>query len=79
MGEIAQETGKSYAQIALNWLLRQPAVVAPILGARTVEQLEDNLGATGWQLSEEQVQRLSETSAPEDIYPYRFIQRFQRV
>src|SRR5438105_5358172 len=79
VGEIAQETGKSYAQIALNWLLRQPAVVAPLLGARTLEQLEDNLGATGWQLSEEQVHRLSEVSALEAIYPYRFIQRFQRV
>ena len=79
VGEIAQETGRSYAQIALNWLLHQPAVVAPILGARTLEQLEDNLGATGWQLSEEQVHRLSEVSALEAIYPYRFIQRFQRV
>ena len=79
IGEIADETGRSYAQIALNWLLRQPAVTAPIVGARTVDQLEDNLGAAGWALDEEQVQRLSEASALEDTYPYRFIRNAQRV
>ncbi len=76
---IAEETGKSYAQIALNWLLRQPLVAAPIVGARTMAQLEDNLGATGWRLTDEQVERLSAASAPEDTYPYRFIRRAQRV
>ena len=79
VGEISESTGHSYAQIALNWLLRQPAVTAPIIGARTMEQLEDNLGATGWELDEEQVRRLSEASAPEDTYPYRFIRNAQRV
>ncbi len=79
VGEISESTDKSYAQIALNWLLRQPAVSAPILGARTMEQLEDNLGATGWALDDEQVLRLSEASAPEDTYPHRFIRNAQRV
>ena len=79
VGEISEATGKSYAQIALNWLLRQPAVTAPILGVRTMEQLEDNLGAAGWELDGEQVQRLSEASAPEDTYPHRFIRNAQRV
>jgi len=78
-GEISEETGKSYAQISLNWLLRQEGVTAPIIGARTMEQLEDNLGAAGWQLSEEQVKRLSEASALKDVYPYRFIREAQRV
>ncbi len=55
MEEISSETGKSFSQIALNWLLRQPGVTAPILGARKVEQLKDNLGATGWELDEKQV------------------------
>src|SRR5215204_1953900 len=55
--EISSETGKSYAQIALNWLLRQEGVTAPIIGARRMEQLEDNLGSAGWELSEEQVAR----------------------
>ena len=78
--EISSETGKSYAQIALNWLLRQEGVMtAPIIGARRLDQLEDNLGATGWELSEEQVTRLSDVSAIEDVYPYRFIREMQRV
>lgn len=79
IGEISEETGKSYAQIALNWLLRQEGVVAPIIGARRTDQLEDNLGASGWKLSEEQTARLSEASAPEDMYPYRMIAGAQRV
>src|SRR5215203_7392434 len=79
VGEISEETGKSYAQISLNWLLRQEGVTAPIIGARRMEQLEDNLGAAGWELSEEQVARLSKASAIEDVYPYRFIREMQRV
>jgi aryl-alcohol dehydrogenase-like predicted oxidoreductase len=79
VGEISGETGKSYAQISLNWLLRREDVTAPINGARTMGQLEDNLGAAGWELSEEQVNQLSEASAIEDVYPYRFIREMQRA
>jgi aryl-alcohol dehydrogenase-like predicted oxidoreductase len=79
VGEISEETGRSYAQVSLNWLLRQEGVTAPIIGARRMEQLEDNLGAAGWELSEEQVRRLSEASAIEETYPYRFIREMQRV
>ncbi len=79
VGAVADETGKSYAQVALNWLLRQPSVTAPIIGARTMAQLEDNLGAAGWRLDEDHVRRLSEPGAPEVTYPYRFIQQAQRV
>jgi aryl-alcohol dehydrogenase-like predicted oxidoreductase len=79
VGGISEETGKSYAQISLNWLLRQRGVTSPIIGARTLEQLEVNLGATGWELTAEQVENLSEASALEDVYPYRFIREAQRV
>jgi aryl-alcohol dehydrogenase-like predicted oxidoreductase len=79
VGRISEETGKSYAQISLNWLLRQEGVTAPIIGARTIEQLEDNLGASGWELDEQQVDELSEAGAPEDTYPYRFIRNAQRA
>jgi len=79
VGKIAEETGKSYAQISLNWLLRQEGVTAPIIGARTMEQLEDNLDAAGWELDQDQVNELSEASAPENVYPYRFIEQAQRV
>ena len=79
IGEISEETGKSYAQISLNWLLRQGDVTAPIVGARRLDQVEDNLQATGWELSAEQVRRLSEASAIEDVYPYRMIREMQRI
>jgi aryl-alcohol dehydrogenase-like predicted oxidoreductase len=79
VGRISEKTGKSYAQISLNWLLRQDGVTAPIIGARTLEQLEDNLGASGWELTAEQVEELSQASALEDVYPYRFIRNAQRV
>jgi aryl-alcohol dehydrogenase-like predicted oxidoreductase len=77
--EISEETGKSYAQISLNWLLRQGDVTAPVIGARRLDQLEDNLQATGWELSAEQVRCLSEASAIEDVYPYRMIREMQRI
>jgi aryl-alcohol dehydrogenase-like predicted oxidoreductase len=67
---VAEQNGKTPTQVALNWLLGRPAVTAPIIGARTIEQLEDNLGASGWSLSDEQVQRLTEASATRLPYPY---------
>src|ERR671911_88906 len=79
VGRISEELGKTYAQISLNWLLRQDGVTAPIIGARTLEQLEDNIGASGRELTGEQVDELSEASALEDVYPYRFIRNAQRL
>ncbi len=70
---VAQETGKSAAQVALRWLLQRPGVTAPIIGARTMKHLEDNLGATGWALSEAQMQQLDQASAVEPGYPMNFI------
>ncbi len=72
---VAEEVGKSPAQVALNWLLQRPGVTAPIIGARTIEQLEDNLGAEGWTLDEEQMARLNEVSEVELPYPYEFVER----
>jgi aryl-alcohol dehydrogenase-like predicted oxidoreductase len=67
---IAAETGKSVAQVALAWLLARPGVTAPIIGARTMAQLDDNLGAVGWALSDEQTRRLDDVSDPVLPYPY---------
>ncbi len=67
---IAGETGKSVAQVSLNWLLQRPTVSTLVIGARTEEQLKQNLGAVGWNLSAEQVKRLDEVSATEPVYPY---------
>jgi len=68
---IAQARGVSMAQVALAWLADRPLVTSVILGARTVEQLEDNLGAADLHLSPEEAQRLDAVSdpAPTD-YPY---------
>ncbi|SEA64645.1 aldo/keto reductase [Leifsonia sp. 21MFCrub1.1] len=68
---VALETGASASQVSLAWLSDRPAVTSVILGARTVEQLEDNLGAADLELTGEQRARLDEASAPRaDIYPY---------
>jgi aryl-alcohol dehydrogenase-like predicted oxidoreductase len=68
--EIAKETGKTVPQIALNWLLRRPTVSTLIVGARNEEQLKQNLGAIGWELTKEQVARLDKASELPKTYPY---------
>jgi len=70
---VAEALNKSAAQVALNWLLQRPGVTAPIIGARTMEHLEDNLGAVGWSLSDEQMDRLNQASDVRLPYPYGFI------
>ena len=70
MDEIAAETGKTVPQIALNWLLQRPTVSSVLIGARDEMQLEQNLGALGWQLTPEQMSRLDAVSATTPPYPY---------
>lgn len=68
---VADDLGVSMAQVALAWLVDRPAVSSVILGARTVEQLDDNLGAAGLHLAEAHRGRLDEASDPEPAdYPY---------
>lgn len=68
--EISRETGKTIPQIAINWLFQRPTVANVILGARNEEQLKDNLGAIGWNLTESQVNRLDNASKRPLPYPY---------
>ena len=68
--EIAAETGKTVPQIAINWLLQRPTVSSVILGARNEDQLKQNLGAVGWNLTAEQIKKLDSASAVTPIYPY---------
>jgi len=70
LDEVAAETGKSVAQVALNWLLQRPTVVNIIIGARNEEQLQQNLGAVGWSLTTDQVKKLDAASEREPVYPY---------
>ena len=69
--EIASSRDKSCAQIALVWVRAQPGITAPIIGARTLEQLEDNLDSLGLDLTPEELQSLDEASELEKGYPYR--------
>lgn len=68
--ELAEETGRSVPQVAINWLLGRPSVATVVIGARNEEQLRDNLGAVGWSLSAAQVARLDAASAVTPPYPY---------
>jgi aryl-alcohol dehydrogenase-like predicted oxidoreductase len=72
--EASEKTGKSAAQISLNWVANRRGVTAPIIGARNLAQLEDNLGAVGWRLDDETGKALSWASAFRLGYPYEFIQ-----
>lgn len=67
---IAQETGKTVPQIALNWLVQRPTVATVIIGARNETQLRQNLEAVGWNLTPEQIARLDAASNVTLAYPY---------
>ncbi len=74
---IAKELGATSAQVSLAWLLAKPQVTSVIFGARTVEQVDDNLRAADVALPPAAVKRLDEASAFELGYPYDFMQRIQ--
>jgi aryl-alcohol dehydrogenase-like predicted oxidoreductase len=68
--ELAGETGKTVAQLSLNWLLQRPTVASVILGARNEAQLKENLDSAGWKLTPSQVARLDSASEQTLVYPY---------
>ncbi|HEX5326067.1 MAG TPA: aldo/keto reductase [Acetobacteraceae bacterium] len=67
--EVADELGRSPAQVALRWVLDQRFITSAIVGARTADQLRDNLRAGGWRLPAEALTRLDKVSAPPGRYP----------
>jgi aryl-alcohol dehydrogenase-like predicted oxidoreductase len=67
---VARETGKTVAQVALNWLLQRPSVASVVIGVRNEAQLRDNLGAAGWTLEAAQIAKLDAASAVPLAYPY---------
>jgi aryl-alcohol dehydrogenase-like predicted oxidoreductase len=68
--EIGESHGVSAAQVAIAWLLTRPGIVSVIVGARTDEQLADNLGAAELALSQDEIDRLEAVSRPPLIYPH---------
>ncbi|MBB3308996.1 aryl-alcohol dehydrogenase-like predicted oxidoreductase [Rhizobium sp. BK196] len=70
LDEIAAETGRTVPQIAINWLIGRPTVSSVIIGARNEEQLRQNLGAVGWSLTPDQIERLDAVSRVMPPYPY---------
>ncbi|MCU1639899.1 MAG: aldo/keto reductase [Nocardia sp.] len=71
--EVATELGRTPAQVGLAWTLQNPGVTAPIIGARTPAQLEDNLGALEVDFTASQLTRLDKASAIEFGYPHAFL------
>lgn len=77
--EVAREAGRPPAQVALNWLDRQPGVTSTLVAATRVKQLEENLTALDFELPPEALQRLSAASRPETVYPYHFFEPTMRA
>jgi aryl-alcohol dehydrogenase-like predicted oxidoreductase len=79
VNEVAKERSATTPQVALAWLRAQPMVTSVILGARTLSQLEDNLGAANLELSAEEIAKLNQVSAPPELNPYNLIEKWRRV
>ncbi|PVD27624.1 hypothetical protein C0Q70_12790 [Pomacea canaliculata] len=74
---LAAKHGKSQAQVALRWLLQKDIVASVIIGARTLQQLDDNMGAAnGWALTADEMAELDKVSQPEKPYPYSMMDSF---
>ncbi len=71
--KVAQEAGTTVARVALAWVVQRPGIASTIIGARTMEQLEDNLGALEVKLTAEQVKALDEASQPKLNFPHDFL------
>jgi aryl-alcohol dehydrogenase-like predicted oxidoreductase len=74
VGEIAAELGRTPAQVALAWTLLDPAVTSPVIGARTLAQLDDNLGALEIELGADHIARLDAISAVPKVFPMDVLQ-----
>jgi diketogulonate reductase-like aldo/keto reductase len=75
-GAVAGARGVSVAQVALNWLRSRPQVSSIIVGARTTDQLTENLQAASWTLTDEEAAQLDTVSATELLYPHWYQRQF---
>jgi aryl-alcohol dehydrogenase-like predicted oxidoreductase len=76
---VAAEVDRTPAQVALRWVMQRPGLTAPIIGARTPDQLADNLGATGWSLDDDRLRRLTEAGDGPLPYPHNILRLPQFV
>jgi len=67
--DVAAELKRTPSQVAIRWAVEQPGITSILVGARTLEQLHDNLGAADWHLSEQAMALLNEISQLPDRYP----------
>jgi len=71
--EISKQVHKTPAQVVLNWVLLQSGILSPVIGCRTVQQLEDNIAALQFELSQEQIDKIKEASKFSIGFPHNFI------
>jgi aryl-alcohol dehydrogenase-like predicted oxidoreductase len=71
--DVAEEIGCTPSQVAIAWVRQQPGVIIPLVGARNLDQLEDNLGALDVQLTGEQMLALDEVSRIDPGFPHNFL------
>lgn len=76
--EIARNRGAPVSQVALNWLRKKSFISSVLIGARTVDQLKENLSCVDWALTTDEVQKLDAVSAESAPYPYSFIDTYSR-
>ena len=76
VGDVAKARGKTHAQVALAWLLAQPGVCSAVIGASSIEQLDENLGCLGWGLSNNEIGWLNTVSDPGLPYPHDFFAKY---
>jgi aryl-alcohol dehydrogenase-like predicted oxidoreductase len=76
MSNLGEKYNCTHSQIAISWLLSQPAVSSVIIGVRTLDQLEDNLGYRDLDITQDDLNKLNEITEPGESYPYRFIRKY---
>ncbi|CAG5121737.1 unnamed protein product [Candidula unifasciata] len=74
--EIAKQRGRTMPQVAIRWLLQKDIVSSVIIGARTLAQLDDNMGANGWSLTKEEMKQLDDVTSTPLTYPYNMVVNF---
>jgi len=79
LDDVAKEQGQGMAAVALAWCRMRPGVASPILGARTLDQLDSNLQALGLELSQDQMDRLNTASEPAPVFPHSFLANTRHV